>query len=196
MNHETKLKRFEEAVFDEIESKTAQATADSKEEFERKLKESTDRQLQISYNDIQSKAVNIKKQTKRELARIGLDNKRTLINKRNELVDSIFDSVETKVNDFLKTQEYQDYLLDEVESFSKKYKLSDIEIHIGNIDFDKELYIKKAYRLPCTIIVDKNITMGGFAIKDEVNCSYYDYTMNNKINEQRAVFVQNSPFAL
>lgn len=196
MNHETKLKRFETAVFEEIETKTAMAESDSKEEFEEKLRESTDRQLQKSYEYIQNETAKIKKNTKRELAKLGLLNKRALINKRNELVESIFSAVEEKIVAFNKTQEYQDFLLDEVEAFAKKYELSDIEIHIGDIDVNKENYIKKAYKLPCSIVLDNNIKLGGFAIKDNVNYKYYDYTLQSKLCDSRDEFILNSEFAL
>lgn len=196
MEHEAKLKRFQTAVFTEIEAKAERETAESKDEFEQKLKESTDKQLQLSYEDIQNKTADIKKQTKRELSKIGLDNKRILIGKRNDLLQSIFKNVESKILDFVKTQDYQDLLLDEVEAFSNKYELSDVEIHVGCADFNKAMYIEKAYKLPCTTILDTNILLGGFAVKDSKGSLYYDYTLGNKLLEYRVEFLSNNEFAL
>lgn len=196
MEHEVKLKRFQSAVFSEIETRNAKMSAEFKAEFEEKLKENTDRQLQISYDDIQRKTADIKKDTKRELAKMGLENKRTLITKRNELVEDIFDNIKTKIKEYIKTQEYQDYFLDEIENFYKKYEISDIEIYVGDIDINKKVYIEKAYKLPCNVILDKNIDLGGFAIKDTKNNFYYDYTLGNKLNINRVEFFTNSDFSL
>lgn len=196
MDREEKLNKFQSAVFNEIETKKDEATIESSKEFAKKLRDNTDRKLQMSYDSIQEKTGNIKKDTKRELAKIGLDNKRALISKRNELVEEMFKSIEDKISGFVKTQEYQDYFLDEIENFSKKYELSDVEIHIGENDKNKEIYIQKAYKLPCNIVIDKRITFGGFAVKDEESCMYYDYTLNNKLKENRVDFVGNTNFAL
>lgn len=196
MDQELKLKRFQSAVFSEIETRTARAKDESKEEFDAMLKESTDRQLQISYDYIQHETAELKKHTKRELAKLGLENKRKLLTNRNELVDSMFVAVEARVKKFVKTQEYQDYFLDEIESFSKKYKLTDVEIHVGYLDINNKNYIQKAYKLPCNIILDKSILLGGFAVKDTAESIYYDYTLHNKLKEARDNFSTNEAFAL
>lgn len=196
MEYEEKLKKFQSAVFNEIETKKDKATIESSKEFARKLRENTDRKLQTSYDDIQQKTADIKKDTKREIAKMGLDNKRTLISKRNELVETMFKSIENKILNFVKTQEYQDYFLDEIENFSRKYEISNVEIYIGQIDKNKEIYIQKAYKLPCSVVIDKRITLGGFAIKDEESCMYYDYTLHNKLKENKVDFVGDKYFVL
>lgn len=196
MEHEEKLRKFQSAVFNEIETRKDKATVESSKEFAKKLRENNDRKLKMAYENIQQKTADIQKDTKRELARLGLENKRALITKRNELVETIFKSIEDKILSFVKTQEYQDYFLDEIENFSKKYELSDVEIYIGKFDEKKVIYIQKAYKLPCTVLVDKRIILGGFAIKDEKSGMYYDYTLDNKLNENRVEFVGNKNFAL
>lgn len=196
MDHNTRLDRFQTAVFSEIEAETIKSKLKSKQELDEKLKESTDKQLQISYEYIQSKTNQIKKDTKRELAKLGLENKRKLIIKRNELVESIFTAIEKRVVDFIKTQEYQDFLLDEVESFSKKYEFENVEIFVGEQDFKNEKYIQKAYKLSCTVLLDKSISLGGFAIKNTESNLYYDYTLGSKLNDEKTEFTKMSNFAL
>ncbi len=196
MDHNTRLDRFKTAVFSEIEAETIKSKLTSKQEFDDKLKENTDKHLQASYDYIQSKTNEIKKDTKRELAKLGLENKRKLLNKRNELVDSIFAAIEKKITDFIKTQEYQDFLLDEIESFSNKYQIDDVEIFVGALDFKNEVYIQKAYKLNSTVILDKNITFGGFAIKDTKSNIYHDYTLHSKLEQQKTDFTLKNDFAL
>ncbi len=196
MDQSSKLKKFEAAVLDEITVKTQLIKHEAEDFKNSELEKNRDMQLLKSYNEIQQKSQEIKKNLKREVAKFGLDAKRDVLIKRNEITQKVFDSVTKKLLDFYNSDDYDEYIINKLQSFSKANPLSDVEIHVGERDFNNVQKLKDAYSLPCTFAEDKSIKLGGFIVKGIKDSIYFDETLTNILAEQKEYFIQNSELFL
>lgn len=188
-----KLAKFQDAVFAEINLKTAQIKQEAEEYKEQELKKSKEKQLDESYHLIQDKSEEIKQEFKREVAKFSLDAKRDLLLKRNEITSKIFDNIRVKLSNFTTTDDYKTYLLDAIKEFSNK-QISDINIMVNTNDMAFEKEIRKTYALPCNVIENNDILLGGFVACDQQRNIYFDETLEQKLQDQKTYFIEHSNF--
>lgn len=196
MDQNSKLQKFETAVFAEIDAKTEIIKHQAEDFKNSELEKNKDIQLLKSYNEIQKKSQEIRKKFKRDVAKFGLDSKRNILIKRNEITKKVFDNVTEKLNSFYNSAEYDNYMQKKLKSFSDKNALSDVEICVGEKDFANAESLKAAYSLPCSISLDKSIQIGGFILKDNKKNIYFDETLSYILSEQKEYFIQNSELFL
>lgn len=189
-----KLAKFQEAVFAEINLKTAQIQQEAELYKEQALQKCKDEQLDESYHLIQNKSEEIKQECKRDVAKFSLDSKRELLLKRNEITAKIFDNIREKISSFVISADYKKYLLDAIKDFSKKQNISDITIMVSKNDITFENEIKEAYALPCKVVENNDILLGGFVASDEHRSIYFDETLEQKLQDQKAYFIEHSKF--
>ena len=192
MDQSTKLKKFEAAVLSEINVKTELITSEAQAFKLSELEKNNDEQLLNAYTTIQKKSQEIKKKLKSEVAKFGLDSKRAVLVKRNEITQNIFDDVTARLLEFYNSSDYDAYLLSKLQKFSTSYKLSDVTIMIGEKDYKNIETIASAYSLPCTFIEDKSIKLGGFIVQNAQQGLYFDETLKTILADQREYFILNS----
>lgn len=192
MADENKLSKFQAAVFAEVDTKVAQIKQEAEVYKEQELEKNKDVQLGKSYNLIQRRSQEIKKQCKRSVAKFSLDSKCELLTKRNELTSRIFDNVYNSLTKFVQSSDYNDYLLNTVKKFNPNVKSSDIEIMVSSKDIAIADQIEKACVVKCHVVESKQIKLGGFIARDIDNGIYFDETLEQKLADQKAYFIQHS----
>lgn len=195
MEQQKKLSKFETAVFAEVDAKVAQIRQEAEKHKIEQVKRNAEEQKIRVANEVQRQIQDLQKKSKREIAKFGLDAKRRILQQRGELTDRIFRNAAEKLNAFAKTEQYTDYLLKEIEEFSKTNSLPHVKVIVSEQDALLSDRIKAAYALPCEVIADKNIS-GGFIVQDDRANAYFDLTLAQKLVDQRAYFIENSEFAL
>lgn len=187
-----KLSKFQTAVYAEVDMKTAQIRHDAELYKERELERNKDQQLDISYNQIQKKSDEIKKQCKSDVAKFSIEAKHSVLLKRNEITQRVQNNVTKALTEFAKSPEYATYLVKAIQEFSNKYNYSNINIFVCKRDMPLAKQIAEAYKLPCTVGETNEISIGGFIASDEKDGKYFDETFEQKLSEQKAYLIQNS----
>lgn len=196
MDQSRKLKKFESAVFAEVDAKTELIKQEAEELRNSELEKNKDVQLEKSYKEIQKKSQELKKKFKREVAKYGLDAKRKILVKRTEITKKVFDDVAKKLLSFYNSDEYNTYIINKLKKFSNENSISDVTIYVGKKDYENPQNIKEAYSLPCTVVEDKSINLGGFIVKHADKNIYFDETLDTILAEQKEYFIQNSELFL
>lgn len=203
MDQENKLLKFQNAVFEEIDFKIAKMKEDSLMQSDKTYEDNLDARLAQAYNEIQAKIQEIKRNAKRGIAKFSLESKRELLKKREELTNSVFDSVLKRLDEYVKTDEYKKKLISKIASFSKPKTTNgadsislDAVILIGEQDFAFADEIKKAFSAECEVLKDQSILHGGFIIKDDKKRLYFDETLEEKLYEQKPYFIEKCGFEI
>lgn len=196
MDQPNKLKKFEDAVLSEIDMKTALMRAEAEERHKSELEESKDAQLARAYSEIQKKISDIRKASKREVAKHSLQSKREILQKRNSLMKSVFESASAKLSAYTATDKYLKRMLEKLAFYAAEYKLEDAQIFVCEQDYKHSKEFSDAYGLPCTILADKTNTLGGFILKSHAASYYFDETLETLLSSQKDYFIENSGLAL
>ncbi|MEG2429273.1 MAG: V-type ATP synthase subunit E family protein, partial [Oscillospiraceae bacterium] len=138
----------------------------------------------------------IKKQNQRKIAKSAIEAKHSLLIKRNDVTNSIFENIKTRLVDFVKTSNYDSYLLSTIEAFTKKNKIDNVQIILRKNDMKLQNEVKKAYGLNCEIIENDDIKIGGFIVQNKENRIYFDETLEQKLADEKDNFIQTSKFSL
>ena len=107
---------------------------------------------------------------------------------RCELVDSLFGDIRKKLENFVKSDEYNDYMIalakkaNEEQAFSK-----DCVINVSRED--KQLAKDIADEYGVGVAVDRNIELGGISVYYPSENIYIDYTLDLALEQQRKAFV-------
>lgn len=196
MEQQEKLSKFETAVFSEIDDQVEELRHEAEEAIEQELRKNKEDQLQRSAEEIQKKSQEIRKAYKREVAKFGLEAKRRILQKRAELTDSVFSAVAARLEAFHSSAEYGPYLLGRIKAFSQEYGLADVKILVGEADFALASKIRKAYSLPCEVLCDRSVSLGGFIVRADGDSAFYDETLGQKLAEQKTFFIEKSDLYL
>lgn len=196
MDQQNKLQKFQKAVFEEIETKIKLMREEAVVAEEAALSTNMDEQLMKAYNEIQTQVQEIRRSMKRQVAKYSLEEKRTILARRQELMQAVFDSVKARIGEYIKTEEYQTKLLQKLSAAAKGKELSNVKILVGEMDFQNAPVLKKAYGSSCEICQDKSLRLGGFILRDDANHIYFDETLETKLTEQKSYFIENSGFSL
>lgn len=107
---------------------------------------------------------------------------------RCELVDSLFDNIKSKLESFVKSGEYSNYMncLAEKANNEKAFN-KDCVINVGRND--KNLAEDIAGKYGIGVAVDRNIELGGMSVYYPSENIYLDYTLDLALEQQRNAFV-------
>ena len=107
---------------------------------------------------------------------------------RRELVDSLFEDIKTKLEDFTKSKEYGEYMNALAEKANKEQPFSeDCIIYVGKND--KQLAGGIAEKYGIGVAVDRNIELGGISAYYPSENVYIDYTLDLALEQERKAFV-------
>lgn len=191
-NEQTKLAKFQAAVFAEIDAKAAQIEEEAKKKRDEELEKIKDEQITKSFYYIQQKVDEIKKEFKQEVAKFSLEQKHNVLLKRNEIIDKIFASVKQQLLDYSNTAEYKNYLLTSIKKFAETEQFDSIEIMVRSKDMEFANEIQQAYGKGCTVKENNSIELGGFIACNNEQGIYYDGTLEQKLDEQKKHFIEHS----
>ena len=128
-----------------------------------------------------------------EDSEIALDRQKTAAHKsvlahRCELVDSLFDDIRKRLESFVKSSEYAEFMnalakkANNEQAFSK-----DCVINVSRDD--KQLAMDIADKYGVGVSVDRNIELGGITVYYPSENIYIDYTLDLALEQQRKAFV-------
>lgn len=133
---------------------------------------------------------NLRSENNREMTELENKMRDELITKRESIRQNVFKKVEQKLNDFVKTQDYKDFLCNSAQEIGKALKGEKLIIYIRNEDEEFSQLIKQSLGKPCEVVTDSSIHIGGLKASTD-NQSAND-TLDYRLENEREWFIENS----
>lgn len=187
---EDKLDRFEGNLIADVEAEKKQILESAnKKNFERFDKKETEI-LTTAYNTIQAGLKKIDKQRHEFISKAIMENKTLLLNKRAEVIDAVFQRAIQKINDFVKSEAYKQYLVDMIQENIQSIGDGELVIYINDQDSQyldelNELFNNRV------VLEKKNVELiGGCKILNQTKRLFLDDSFTKRIEDQKAIFLQ------
>ena len=196
---EEKLEHFTATVMKQAVEKRNRLLRQIKKQNEEILKKSELEFLEQAYNQIQDSIRLIEKEKKEVLSRALSDNKKKLLQKREEIIEGVFKDVTEKVKEFVKSPQYEQYLISNAIEACTSIRSDEDEliIYINEADLPYKEKIteqiqSKLYLSRFTIETEKEDMIGGVKVLNKTKNLFVDNSLMAKIKNAREHFLETS----
>lgn len=175
-------------VLDDIQKETQTIISAAENEAKKTLK-AAKAQADQNYQSILSEAKIKSEGERRKIASATeMEIRNNLLQKKEELVDSVFEKTLTKLEKFTKTKEYRDYLLGLIEQAAKRMNQKSLIVQVNAKDktwLTQETLIGLSRTLNCQLILSDKTEefVGGCKVQTEDGKIMYDSTIDNRLQE-------------
>lgn len=186
---EAKLNKFESSVIEAARKRSAELEEDIKKEKEEKLEKSYNEFLTKAYRDIQRCVSRIRKEDNERVRYTELEAKKTLLKKREEIIDEVFAEAKNRLLEFKKSSEYASWLKKCTEKALSETGEGEKEIYVT--EEDSALIEEKLFGVRITAVSDKDF-WGGVRVKNSQKGIMADYSFYEFLQSERTDFLQSS----
>lgn len=183
MDQQERLAKFKHAVFQEIADEVEALGKEAREQSAERLQRESEELKRRAEADTQQQIQELQKEFRKETAKCSLEAKRSVLQRRNELLEELYASVEARLRSFQASEEYPPYLLARVKAFAIAHPIPDAEILVGEQDLPLAESIRKAYGLSCTVAAEPSLELGGFLVRG--GAALYDETVSQRLAEEK-----------
>lgn len=197
MNYvEEKLENFTRTVMMEATEKRKKILQQAEEYKERVLEKKELEFLEQAYETIQKEIRKVQKEKHEMISRAIIERKRALFQKREEIVEEVFDNLARKINAFQQTDEYKQYLLKSIEEGMMTVGEGEIIVYLNHSDIHfadtfKEKLGKK-FGKSITIKEEQYDMIGGCRVLNKTKNILVDLSFKSKIQHQKDQFLKTS----
>lgn len=194
-----KLSKFEHAVFADIEAEAAQILEKAREEHTRQLSETEARLVEEAFRKIQERVRRVDAEKVRLFAQDELSGKKQVLRRREELTESLFQTVEDEVHRFVESREYADFLqrwLKEELSRPEFVCSGEVCVQLRSDDMRYAELLRQCTEVPVTVREDRAICFGGLSILLQEQGVLIDRTIDALLEEERSRFRREGRFSL
>lgn len=187
-----KLEKFAEMVIRDASDKAAIVINEAKNNNQKILEEKELATLKDAYRRIQDALMKIEKESNALYSAKLFEAKELLYKRRMEIMDSVFNRVAARLENYLKTPEYSTKLKKLIKEGLNEVGNGDVHVFVDNRD--------KAYAQE---VLNEN--KGGFAIEESIeplsggcvvtnktNGLLADFSFNSRLKDQRQMFLKYS----
>lgn len=159
-------------ILDEVRLKVSEANKQSRQQIidkaEIDLKIATEKESKLKNEIVSKKAMEAKK---------------AVIEKRKEFINDMYDSVLNKLNEFVCSEQYAMWLINQINDAKEQLNDEDIVVYIGKSD---ENIIKDI--LDAKVEIDDEIKIGGCKVISKKKHMLIDNSLNKKVEEAFSQF--------
>ena len=137
MTIDEKLQHFYEVSLDEAREDAAQAIQEHKEHLARTLEDHKQTSRQNAKAEIKAETGHVRREVNKALSAEQITLRRDLSRKQEELKETLFAEVKTKVQQFITTAEYDEYLCRRINEAVKFAGDDEIQIYLSSSDKSK-----------------------------------------------------------
>lgn len=158
-------------ILDEIRLKVNEANKKSRQEIldkaEMDLKIATEKEAKLKNEEVSKAAIEAKK---------------IVIEKRKELINNMYDTVISKLNEFVNSEQYPMWLINQINEAKTQLDDNNITVYIGKADEKINL------ETDAKIQIDSEITIGGCKVISQKKHMLIDNTLSKKLEEAFSQF--------
>lgn len=192
-NKNEKLKVFIDAVNDEINGEVSRILADAEERRKAVLAEAENFSADETGKMNGSAYLKNGSVYLRDVSKAELNMKKSVIEHRDELADTVFGAVEKRLAEFRKDQKYVNLL---IKNLLLMHVSDNSEIFLSPDDMKYADTLKKAIpSCNAKFLPDEKIHLGGLSVYNAEKGIISDKTFDSAVEEQRRVFTGKNVFA-
>ncbi|MBP1591094.1 MAG: hypothetical protein ILP22_03535 [Oscillospiraceae bacterium] len=186
--NDNNLRQFIDAVNSEVDSKIGLIEKEAEEKSSELLENAENEALNEAYKKIRSCVTEEKQRNKMTVSKAEQEARIKVLTYRENLVGKIFDSVDDKLTDFTRSDEYPAYLegLLDGENIG-----SDTVIYLREEDMKYESVLRRKAGNECSFEADPEIVYGGLSVYDRKSSVLINKTLDNMLDEQKKDFGSN-----
>ena len=173
-------------IIDQIHKEMEMYEKDEINIFKASLEKEIDAYYEGELNDLRLK-------TQTTISQNKLDTKRKLLKLRTDLSKELFDTAEMKLLTFSRSKDYQEYLRAKLAKNAVEYCNGYFEVRFEDVEIFKQLTDELNI---CNDIRIADIKLGGFTFTSTVDRIQLDETLDSRLLEQEAWFMDHSGFIL
>ncbi len=186
MTLDEKLEQFYNATIDSATKQNLKITGDYKDSLDKILEEHKKDTLKKSDIAYQLESENLIREKNRTLSSASINIKRKLSEKTFQLIDDLFEEVENKLQDYMKTEEYTSLLIKQILNAKEFARKDEVIIYINSSD----THLKEMLEEKTKIILTISATdfMGGTRAVIHDKNILIDHSFSSKILEAKESF--------
>ena len=185
------LHRFTNSVNLEVDMQIDEVIAEAEQQRKEMLERAENDALNDAYKKIQKAVKKIEAKYHRNYAKKEQELKNELLMHRDSLIKSIFDAVTEKVQEFVNSDEYTDYLISLIKTESVPFGATILLSKKDMIHKEKIMSVV-GY---CVVEEDPTISLGGLSILNKDTATIIDKTLDTALKENRKSFSRNYSFS-
>lgn len=187
-----KLARFKKAVSDETEAQVQQMTEDAEKESRELIEQAKAAEEQRSKAKLRELETLAEQRLSREVSAAKLDSHRSVLIRREELADGVFEDVRRRLAEFRAGEQYGEWLSSTVTACMSKYRGKAAAAYLAPDDLRYENDLKA---LGVNVREDRSIVLGGVSVRFEEQGIVLDCTFDSMLERERADFCNNPELA-
>lgn len=193
-NETEKLDRFKNAVFDNADVQVRKIIKKAENEAKSRLKKAE--HDAESYKNGMCGRCDSEENAKavREISSLGLEEKRRLLLRREELISNVFEKVKSRLEDFQKSAEYEDFLIKKVSECVKQYPDEKGTVYLCHKDM--KFAEKLSFCGKFDVCENETFELGGVMVIFDDNNIAFDYTFDACIQEECEKFTERRELIL
>jgi vacuolar-type H+-ATPase subunit E/Vma4 len=186
-----KLKRFSLSVMIEAEKKQKDIIKQAEKARQETIDENEIRFLKQAYEKIQNAVHKLEKEINQEVSKAIIENKQSLFNRREEIINDIFRHVTEKLFAFRHQEGYKSYMENLVNSGLTQVGEGDVTIFADNEDMPLFTELRSSSGVPFKVSESDEELLGGCIIVNRTKNLLCDYSFANSLKAERAAFLEN-----
>ena len=194
--NDVKLNKFMQSIQNDARERREKILAKAAEFSREEMEKAEDQALNDSYLFIHYQSEKGRNEVMSEYSKKELEERKNLLNLRNNISNKVFKEAFNKLIEFTKTDEYKDYFFNNLKDSSLLFKNSSPQIFIKQDDKKYEDLIKSVFINNYSIEISDKIKIGGFLIKCDEKSIVLDETLDTKLDEQHDWFEKNSGLSI
>ena len=154
MTIDEKLQHFYDISVEEAKEEAAKAIQEHKEQLARIFEEHKASRTQSAEAEIKAEADHVRREVNKALSAEQITLKRDWSQKQEELKESLFAEVRKKLEDYMSTSDYMDYLCRQIQEVMDFAGEDEVQISLSSNDGDKAAVLSEKTGVPLSVSED------------------------------------------
>ena len=189
-----RLDRFSAIVLRNVSDERDKLIKETEAKYQSMISEKENEYLKAAYETIQKSKSECERLAGEELLHAEMDSKKTVLLKREEIINSVMESVKERLAVFTRSDGYGEWLVKKAETASKEAGKGDKVIYVSDNDMRFEDKLKNV-DVNSKITVESSADsgfLGGVRVYNADRRISVDYSFKEMLADEKQAFLQNS----
>ena len=192
VTNEEKLSKFNQAIHHYAEEQRRKIEEEVERFKEKELSEAEDEVLREAYQLIQKEMAQMRNNITKEMAHREMDARRELLEKRQQIMESVFQQAGEKLKEFAASPDYPTWMERHCKEIAKTFVKPGTVLYLRSEDLSMKDALQKAFGAGCEFRADESIRLGGIRAQNLEMGLMADDTLDALLENQREWFEENS----
>jgi len=191
-----KLVRFSDMVMQDAYRMKKERIRQAEKEKQELISKSEIRYLQQAYEKIQDAIRKLDKVNNEEISKAIIESKEALFNRRDEIINAVFDNVRKRLVEFVNGKDYPAFMEEELKAAIRDAGEGKLTVTVNENDVALFEKIRTKLGAAFDIQASDDDIIGGFTIMNTDRGLFWDHTYLSRLGEEREFFLQRVPLSI